>query len=311
MSDLDAPMALGDHLEELRRRLIVVIIALGLTVVLGMIFQVQLKALVEVPLRHAIALSSDEAIAKLQMTRDPEMPVLRLDSLAESPMNAVKLSFYLALALGFPVLIFQLWAFIAPGLRREERKAGFLFIPAAVLFFYGGVVFGFMLGLPFLFRLLIEWTANENAVLDLRQSYYFSFFGMMTLAFGFVMDIPWLVMVLVKTRVVTPDQVAGSRRFVVLISAVLAAVLTPPDPISQVVMLALMLILFEAGLLGSRMLYRRPEHVTDENVDAVPDLSGYMDGDVASDPPPAPEGDGNNDGRAPWEPVARDEEEKH
>lgn len=272
MSDHDQPMALGDHLEELRRRLLLVVLALGVVAIVAMAFQAQLKTVIERPLRAAIAMASDEAVARLRLSRDPDEPVMRLDSLIEGPINAIRLSIYVAITVAFPLLVYQIWAFVAPGLRREERRAGFLFLPAAVLFFYGGVVLGYAVGLPYLFRLLIQMASAEHAVLDLRQNFYLSFFGMMTLAFGLVMDIPWLLMVLVRTRVVTPDQVARARRFVVLIAAVVAALITPPDPVSQIVMLALILVLFECGLLASRLIHRRAEAVTDAAADAIPDL---------------------------------------
>jgi len=285
--DDDRPMALGDHLDELRSRLIKVIVVLALAVIVGMIFQVEIKLLFEQPLRRAIELADPEAVTSVGLPTDPDASVFQLLHLAESAMNAVRVSFYLALAVAFPVLIYQLWAFITPGLRRSEKAAGFLFVPAAVIFFYAGILFGYFLGLPFLYKLLIEWTAKENAVLVLRQSYYLGFFFTMTLVFGMVMDIPWLVMVLVRMRVVTPAQVAAKRRHVLLVGTVLAAIATPPDPVSLVTMLVLMVVLFELGLMASRFLYRAPELVSDELVDSVP--------------PPPGDDPANNDGRAPWD----------
>lgn len=281
----DSPMSLGDHLEELRDRLLKVVAVLFVGVVVGMIFQVELKIFIEQPLRRAIGLADPESVARIGLQTDPDKPIFRLDHLAESAINAVKVSFFAALTLAFPVLIYQLWAFVRPALKRNEASAGFLFVPLAVIFFYAGVVFGYTLGLPFLYKLLIEWTANENAILDLRQTYYLSFFVMMTLAFGFIMDIPWLVMVLVRMRVMTPDQIAAKRRMIVLIGAIVAAVATPPDPVSQLAMFGLVVVLFEGGLLASRFLYRAPEQVTDEMADAVPPVEAEG----------AP-----NDGTPPW-----------
>ena len=298
--DFDRPMALGDHLEELRTRLIRVVVVLGLGVIIGMIFQVEIKWLFEQPLRRAVELSDPEAVKRIGLPTDPAAPIFKLFHMAESALNAVKVSFCMALAIAFPVLIHQAWGFITPGLKRNEKAVGFLFVPAAVLFFYAGILFGYFLGLPFLYKLLIEWTANENAILDLRQSYYLSFFFTMTFVFGLVMDIPWLIMVLVRMRVLTPAQIAGKRRYILLVGTVLAAVATPPDPISQLTLLALMVVLFEGGLAASRLLYKVPELVTDEAADSVPsgadnDGRAPWDDDQDSDPDPGPDPDGDAD----------------
>jgi len=252
----DLPMVLGDHLDELRRRLIWVVILVGAGMIVAFMFQAQLKELVQQPLLAAMAMADEEALEELGLLGKDRL--LTTLSLAESPINAMRLSMMAAITIAFPLLIYQLWAFVRPGLRNNERKAGFLLLPAAVLFFYGGVLFGFFIGLPYFYLWLIEWTANDpTARMDLRQSEYYSFFILLTIAFGFVMDIPWLILVLVRARVVTPEQLGRHRRAVVVGCAVLGALLSPPDPISQIALGGMMYLLFEGGVLASRVLYRQ------------------------------------------------------
>ena len=253
---IDRPMVLGDHLEELRTRLIKVAAVVVLGVLLGFAFHPQLKALVEMPLRKAVSMVDSETIARLKIETDPNKALLKVQSLAEPAINAVKISFFAAIVIAFPILVYQIWQFVIPGLQRKERRAGFLLMPAAVVFFYGGVVFGFFIGLPYFYKWLMEFAAADLVEVDLRQSYYHSFFIMMTVCFGAVMDIPWLVMVLVRARVVTPAQLASKRKIIILVSAVLAAVLSPPDPFSQLMLGVMMICLFEIGLIASRILYR-------------------------------------------------------
>jgi len=284
-------MPLGEHLHELRRRLLLVLAVLMVAMIVGFAFQSRLKVLVGQPLRMALSWLEPETAKRLGLTLDPDTPMLVVLSLPESAINAVKVSLLAAFMIAFPTLIHQLWAFIRPGLRRQERNAGFLMLPAAVLFFYGGVAFGYAVGLPYCYFWLMEWTAHDSTVVfQLRQSYYYNFFIMMTVCFGLIMDIPWVILVLVRVGVVTPAQIASQRKVLLFGGAVFAALMTPPDPVSQIAVLLLMWGLFESGLLLSRVLFRQRAKRAVADAEPEPPQEDADSGAVAR-PDPWSEGD--------------------
>lgn len=252
-------MPLGDHLDELRGRLIRVIVVLVLAVVVGLVFQARLKGLVALPMRSAVAMTDPMTLERLGIDPDPARFRLVVLSLVESPIETFKIALLFALVICFPWLVYQIWGFVAPALHPRERRAALMTLPAAVLFFYLGIALGYVYGLPWFFRWLIEFTAMEDGIrFELRQSFYHSTFITMTLCFGLVMDLPWLVLALVRAGVVTPAGLAQHRRVAWLVGIVLAALFTPPDPISQLMMFLLMVTLWESGILAARLLHRSP-----------------------------------------------------
>ena len=178
-------------------------------------------------------------------------------SLAESAITGFTIAVFTAIAAAFPFLIYQLWGFVVPALHARERVAGFWMLPAAVLFFYGGIAFGYVVGLPYFYSWLLSWTASDPTVQGqlLQQGAYFGFFVLMTVCFGLVMDIPWVVIVLSRLRLVPPGWFAKHRKILLMVAVVVAAVISPPDPYSQLMLIAMMVILFEVGLFVARMMY--------------------------------------------------------
>ncbi len=255
---IDMPMALGDHLEELRRRLIVPVIAFVLLFIVGFAFWGDLMLVMIEPLRRAVALVPEQA---RHFHLDPESPrLLQAIGLSESLVLSVKISAAAALAATIPIFVYQLWMFVSIGLKRPERSLGFLFIPAAVLFFYGGIVLGYFYGLPYFYAWMIAFSAMNPALhaLDLRLETYWEDFLAWTVCFGLIMDIPWLVMVLVRVGLVTREWLAAKRKFIVLINVVAAAVITPGGDVTMLIAtLVPMQLLFEIGLFFSRFLMPR------------------------------------------------------
>ena len=245
-------MNLGAHLEELRWRLLKSLGATFVIMVLGFAFKADLVYLVELPMRWSFELCSDETLTTLGVDKDHIR--FRVDEPVEGAINVLKMCFFAGIILGFPMWVYQIWGFVTPGLHAHERRLGFLLVPAGVIFFYIGVVLGYLYGLPFFYKFMHEFNASSNIVLELYQSRYLGFFAMMTLVFGFLMDIPWAILVLVRLGLVTPQFLAEKRKIIIIIGALGAAMLTPPDPYSQVMMLILMVLLFEGGLLASRLV---------------------------------------------------------
>ena len=257
---IDIPMGLGDHLDELRRRIIWPVIVVAVIFMVAFGFQAHLKELMLWPLQRAIAIVGPEEAKLVGLPIDGSMRMLSVFSLAESATTAAQISFYLALALAAPLVLWQLWHFVAVGLTRQERNLAFLFVPAGVIMFYLGTVAGYFFGMPYFYAFLIDYTAGDTtAIIQLRQSEYVETFFMWTVASGLIMDIPWLIIVLVRTGLVTPTQLSKARKVVLLINAIAAAMITPgSDALSLLALFVPMHLLFEIGLLTSRLFVPKP-----------------------------------------------------
>lgn len=250
----DVPMSLGDHLHELRRRLVWPIASFLVIFIAAFAFQVELKHVLLWPLKRAIALVGPDIARSVGFPVDGGDRLLVVLELAESTTTAVRISMIAAMTVALPVFLFHLWRFIAVGLKSKERRLGFLFIPAGVVFFYAGLIGGYFFGLPYFYAFLIDFMARDTtAVYQLRQSEYVDTFIVWTLACGLIMDIPWLVVVLVRVGLLTPAKIAEHRRIIIVGNLVLAAIITPTADLASLMALFVpMQVLFEAGLLASR-----------------------------------------------------------
>ena len=257
---VDIPMGLGSHLDELRRRLIWPVITVAVLFVTGFAFQAELKAIMIWPLQRAIELVPESAKA-VGLPTDGNPRILQTLSLQESASTAAQISFYLSLAVAAPVVLWQLWKFVAVGLTRREQRLAFLFVPVGVATFYLGTLFGYRFGMPYFYAFLIDFTASDpTATIQLRQSEYVETFFLWTVAFGCIMLIPWLIVVVVRTGMLTPKQIAKGRKFAILINAMAAAIITPGSDLASLLALFVpMQILFEGGLLISRFFVPKPQ----------------------------------------------------
>jgi sec-independent protein translocase protein TatC len=167
-----------------------------------------------------------------------------------------KLAFWLALLVAMPVVIYQVWAFVAPGLYRNERKLALPLLVVATVLFYAGVA-GMWFGLlPVIFDVLVgagpEIVANNPDITE-----YLDFVMIMLVGGGLAAEVPVGVAIAVLVGVVTPQQLAQWRGYVVVIIFIVAAILTPPDGFTQILLALPMWALFEVGLLWARLLVRR------------------------------------------------------
>ena len=253
---VDMPMGLGDHLHELRRRLVMPIACLVVAFIAAMAVQDRLKLLLVQPLRWALEILGPEVTTKLGI--DPTSDrLLTSFSLGESTMLSMSVAMDAAVLVTIPVLLWQLWSFVATGLKREERRLAFLFVPFGVILFYVGAVVGYFWGLPYMFAWLVQWEASDPTAREalFGMALYHELFVNMTLCFGLIMDIPWAVMVLVRVGFVSVAQFSRLRRYVAIINVILAAMITPTtDLVSLMVMFIPMQLLFEGGLLASRAM---------------------------------------------------------
>jgi sec-independent protein translocase protein TatC len=260
---VDMPMGLGDHLHELRRRLFLPLAMIGIVAVAAFALQDYIKRTTVWPLKRSVQIVGYDTAVSVGLVKDRaefdgimghSWRALEVLSVAESTSTAAKLSLAAAIAVSLPILLWQIWGFVAVGLKEKERRLVFFFVPLGVIFFYIGAVVGYFVGLPHLYAALIWFTASDStAVYRLRQSEYFDDFITWTICLGLIMDIPWLVMVLVRSGLMKPATIAKARRYVIAFNVVLAACITP-EVISMLAMFASMQLLFESGLLASRFM---------------------------------------------------------
>jgi sec-independent protein translocase protein TatC len=231
--------SLLSHLIELRTRLLRAAVALVLVFLALLPFANRLYAWLAQPL----------------LDRLPAGGHLVAIEVASPFFTPVKLAFFAALALAMPYLLYQAWAFVAPGLYRNEKRLARPLLLAAVGLFYAGAAFAYFVVLPTVFAFLAKVTPDGVTMMT-DIGHYLDFVLVVLFAFGASFEVPVAVVVLVLLGVVTPQQLSEMRGYVVVGIFVVAAVLTPPDAVSQLLLALPMMALYELGLLWARVLVR-------------------------------------------------------
>jgi len=156
-----------------------------------------------------------------------------------------------------PFSLYQLWAFLKPGLRPEEQKASLIFIPFAFLLFLLGLAFGYFV----VFQMAFLFTSGIAGKLELKETYgiaqYFSFMFNILIPIALVFELPIVVMFLTKLRILNPKRLHKIRRYAYMILVVIAAVITPPDAISAIIVAIPMIVLYEFSVMLSGVIYRK------------------------------------------------------
>ena len=162
----------------------------------------------------------------------------------------VKLTFFLALFFAAPWLLYQAWAFVAPGLYQREKRLALPLLGSAVALFYAGCAFAYFLVLPTVFGFLVHFKPDVIAVTPDANS-YLDFVLVIFFAFGASFELPVALVILVLLGWVTPAQLKEARGYALVGIFVLAAIITPPDVVSQLMLAIPMYLLYEAGILAS------------------------------------------------------------
>jgi sec-independent protein translocase protein TatC len=173
-----------------------------------------------------------------------------------SPFTApFKLSFMVALFIAMPVVLGQIWGFVAPGLYRQEKRFALPLLVSSILLFYVGVAFAYFFLFPVMFKFFVGTTpAGVQMMTDINQ--YLDFAMTMFFAFGLAFEVPIAVVLLALTGLVSVEKLGSSRGYVIIGIFVVAAILTPPDPLSQTAMAIPMWLLYEAGIVFARLMVR-------------------------------------------------------
>jgi sec-independent protein translocase protein TatC len=225
-------MTLVDHLTELRTRLVRAILAVVAGSAIGFILAPGIRRILVEPLPAANR-------------------VLQVLGPGDAFSVTLRIAVVVGIILAMPVLLYQLWAFVAPGLTPSERRAFRPWIPLALFFFVLGVTVAWII-MPFAIGFLLAFT-DETLVAHLTAPAYFDFVTTMFLAFGLLMEFPIVLYALSRVGIATSARLRSSRRMVILGIALFAAVITPGgDPVSPLVLGGTMYILFELTVVAIR-----------------------------------------------------------
>ena len=176
-----------------------------------------------------------------------------------SPLTAtIALSFYLAIFISMPVILYQLWAFVAPGLYKKEKRFAFPMLATSIVLFYVGMAFAYFVLFPLIFAFVSTFTPDSvNYQPDMTQ--YVSFVMMVVLVFGMAFETPIATVLLVASGITSVEKLGKARPYVFLGAFVVGMLLTPPDVISQTLLAVPVYLLYELGILMSRMFQGKPE----------------------------------------------------
>lgn len=175
----------------------------------------------------------------------------------EAFVTYIKVAFWGGLFLASPYCIFQIWRFVSFGLKPDEKRFAYLFLPVSFLLFVTGALFGFWIIINVGMHFLLSFGGSFMTPM-LSISKYVSFVGAMTLAFGIVFQLPLVMLLLTKIGLLTPSVFASKRRYVIVAIFIAAGALTPgPDVFSQLAMAIPLLFLYEIGLILSKFAYKK------------------------------------------------------
>jgi len=190
----------------------------------------------------------------------PEGSSMIATGVATPFFTPIKLTIVLSIFIAIPAILYQVWAFIAPGLYKHEQKLVAPLVISSALLFYLGMVFSYYVVFPLVFSFFTS-TAPEGVTIATDISSYLDFVLKLFFAFGLAFEIPVATLLLCWTGATTPDSLRAKRPYIVVAAFIFGMLLTPPDVISQTLLAVPMLILFELGLLFARFYVKKPASV--------------------------------------------------
>lgn len=248
-------MTFVEHLMELRDRLLRVLLAVGVVLLVLLPFANKLYTwLAEPLLRHM-----------------PEGASMIATEVASPFLTPFKLALMTAICLSMPVILYQLWAFVAPGLYKQEKKLVMPLLVTSTALFYLGMLFAYYAVFPLMFG-FFNAVAPEGVAVMTDISRYLDFVLKIFFAFGIAFEVPIATILLVWAGLTTPEALVAKRPYIIVGAFVLGMLLTPPDIISQTLLAFPMWVLFELGVIFSRMYApkREPEDVEEPDEEDEP-----------------------------------------
>jgi len=235
---LDREMSVYDHIGELRKRVIIIASFFFVSAIGGFFL-------------------AEPIIVYLQHTNEAEALTMNAFRITDPIKIFMQFSFLIAFIITFPVTLYQIWAFISPGLYERERKVTLSYIPISLFLFLSGLTFSYFILFPF----VVKFMSNLADRLDINQvigiNEYFQFLFQLTLPFGILFQMPVIVMFLTRLVIITPALLVKIRKYAYFVLLVIGALITPPEIISHLMVTVPLLILYEISIIISRFGYKK------------------------------------------------------
>ena len=239
-------LSLVEHLDELRTRLVVAAGAFGVALALCFWQNHQLLKIVNHPLGH-------------------RRPITL--SVTEPFMTTLTVAAYAAILIAMPVILYELYAFVLPAFSPGERRVALPLLLMVPVLFVAGVVFAYFVILPAALKFLLHFNSHQFN-LQIRARDYYSFFSLTMLAGGIVFELPVFLLALIKMGITTPAKLRKNRRYAILVIAVVAAALPGVDPVSMLIEMVPLLVLYELSILLASLLGRSSPEVAKQPASA-------------------------------------------
>ena len=240
MTNEDKESSFTAHLEELRKRLMICFIAVGAGFLASYAFKEKLFHILTEPL--------------IKIMQDNNG--LIFTGLPEAFFTYLKAAFISGVILAAPVILYQFWMFVGPGLYNTERRVLLPIIILSIFFFIGGACFGYFIVFPIGFKFFLSFsTENIKALPSMRE--YLNFASKLLIAFGIVFELPVLITFLARLGIVSVDFLKKNRKYALLLFFVFSAILTPPDVVTQIMMALPLMLLYEISIIGAKIFGKK------------------------------------------------------
>ncbi len=248
MMDEQEKIPFTEHLEELRKRLIICFTAVGIGFVLSYGFKEKLFQILTRPL------------IRVMQTGDK----LIFTGLPEAFFTYLKVAFLSGIILAAPVIFYQFWMFVAPGLYDKEKRLMAPIVFLSTFFFVGGAFFGYFIVFPYGFKFFLGFASEIIRPLPSMRE-YLGFASKLLLAFGLVFELPLIITFLARLGIVSVSFLKKNRKYALLLFFVGAAILTPPDVVTQIMMALPLMVLYEISIIGARIFGKKNLEEDDNN----------------------------------------------
>ena len=236
----DNPQPLVAHLTELRDRLLRAMLSVLVIFICLFPFSNEIYTFISEPLRALL----------------PEGSSMIATEVASPFLTPFKLTLVMSIFVAIPVILYQIWSFVAPGMYRQEKRIAFPLLASSVLLFYAGASFAYFVVFPLIFAFFTSVGPTDVAVMtDINR--YLDFVLKLFFAFGIAFEIPIAAVILIWSGVTTPDALAKKRPYIIVGCFIFGMLLTPPDVISQSLLAVPMWMLFEVGVFFGRIIEQR------------------------------------------------------
>jgi len=236
----DEKLPFTSHLEELRKRLITCFIAVGIGFVVSFGFKERLFKILVQPL--------------IKVMKEGE--TLIYTGLPEAFFTYLKVAFLTGLIVASPIILYQFWMFVAPGLYKNERRMMAPIVVLSSFFFIGGALFGYFVVFPWGFKFFLGFATETIRPLPSMRE-YFGFSAKLLLAFGLVFEMPLVLTFLARLGIVSVPFLKKNRKYAILLFFTGAAILTPPDVITQIMMALPLMLLYEVSIIGAKLFGKK------------------------------------------------------